>query len=64
MGADVCLPLGCWLPAQDPWGWAPCGSTGAPLLLQVGAEARGMGVAAGCTPPVEDRFFAHLYQYT
>ena len=56
MGANLSLPLGYWLPTQDPWGWAPCGSTGAPLLLQVGAEACGMGIAAGYTPPVEESF--------
>ena len=56
MGADLSLPLGYWLPAQDPWGWVPCDSTGAPLLLQVGAEAREMGVAASCMPPVEESF--------
>ena len=64
MSADLSLPLGSWLPAQNPWGWVPCGSIGPPLLLQVGAEAHGMGVATGCTLPVEESFFAHLYYYT
>ena len=34
MGADLSLPLGCLVPAQDPWGWVPCGSTGAPYCFK------------------------------